>query len=120
MADRILTKGLKTGTGVGGVKWILRRGLISAALILGLRRDDSMAIEREGRGAAVTPNDSVDLPKAGILYIGGAGSGNLKVDLQHAGTVTFVGVPANSWIDRVRVKRVWATGTDVTSILVFY
>jgi hypothetical protein len=31
MASRIITKGLKTGTGVGGVKYILRRGLISAA-----------------------------------------------------------------------------------------
>ncbi len=54
------------------------------------------------------------------MYIGGAGSGNLKVDLIHGGTVTFVGVPANTWIDRIRVKRVWSTGTDVTSILVFY
>ncbi len=34
MADRILTKGLKTGTGVGGVKYILRRGLISAAIVI--------------------------------------------------------------------------------------
>ncbi len=30
MADRIITKGLKTGTGVGGVKYILRRGLLSS------------------------------------------------------------------------------------------
>ncbi len=28
MADRILTKGLKTGTGVGGIKYILRKGLV--------------------------------------------------------------------------------------------
>ncbi len=79
-----------------------------------------MAIEREGNGAAVTPSDTVDLPNSGILYVGGAGSGNLKVDLIHGGTVVFVGIPANTWIDRVRVKRVYATGTDVTSILVFY
>jgi hypothetical protein len=31
MSDRIITKGLKTGTGVGGVQYILRRGLISAS-----------------------------------------------------------------------------------------
>ncbi len=119
MYDRILTKGLKTGTGVGGVKYILRRGLVALVFVPLLRRD-MMAIEREGKGAAVTPSDTVDLPNSGILYIGGAGSGNLKVDLMQAGTVVFTGIPANTWIDRVRVKRVWSTGTDVTSILVFY
>ena len=36
MADRILTRGLKTGTGVGGVKYILLRGLISSAAALSL------------------------------------------------------------------------------------
>ncbi len=117
--DRILTKGLKTGTGVGGVEYILRRGLISAVFVPLLRRD-MMAIEREGNGVAVTPSDTDDLAKPAILYIGGAGSGNLKVDLVHSGTVTFVGIPANTWIDRVRVKRVYDTGTDVTSILAFY
>ncbi len=117
--DRILTQGLKTGTGVGGVEYILRRGLISAVFVPLLRRD-MMAIEREGNGVAVTPSDTVDLAKPSILYIGGAGSGNLKVDLVHSGTVVFVGIPANTWIDRVRVKRVWDTGTDVTSILAFY
>ncbi len=34
MSIRILTKGLKTGTGAGGVKYILRRGLASAAFPL--------------------------------------------------------------------------------------
>jgi hypothetical protein len=36
MADRILTKGLKTGTGIGGVKWILRRGLSSSVVVITL------------------------------------------------------------------------------------
>ncbi len=40
-----------------------------------------MAIEREGKGVAVSPNDSVDLPNSGILYVGGGGT--LKVDLLH-------------------------------------
>ncbi len=117
--SRIVTQGLRTGACFGGVKYILRRGLVSDVFVPILRRD-LMAIEREGKGAAVAPSDTVDLPNSGILYIGGAGSGNLKVDLISGGTVTFVGIPANTWIDRVRVKRVWATGTDVTSILAFY
>ncbi len=117
--SRIITQGLKTGTGFGGVEYILRRGLVSAVFVPILRRD-LMPIEYEGNGAAVAPSDTVDLPNSGVLYIGGAGSGNLKVDLIDAGTVSFTDIPAGTWIDRVRVKRVWATGTDVTSILVFY
>ncbi len=118
MADRILTKGLKTGTGVGGVKWILRRGLVPASFILAIRRD-SMAIEREGNIAAVTPSDTVDLPNSGILYVGGAG--DIKITAINGGTVVLLGVPAGTWIDRIRVKRVFATGgTTATSILVAY
>lgn len=44
MADRILTKGLKTGTGVGGVKYILRRGLISEVAETALIDDGQNAI----------------------------------------------------------------------------
>ncbi len=118
-ASRIITQGLKTGTGLGGVEYILRRGLVSDVFVPILRRA-MMPIEYEGNGAAVTPSDTVDLPNSGILYIGGAGSGNLKVDLIDGGTVSFTDIPAGTWIDRVRVKRVYATGTDVTSILVFW
>lgn len=75
---------------------------------------------RYGSGSSVTPSDSVNLETAGILYIGGAGSGNLKVDLIETGTVTFTGLTANSWIKDIRVKKVYDTGTDVTNILVFF
>ena len=34
MADRILTRGLKTGTGVGGVKFMLLRGLTSSVAVI--------------------------------------------------------------------------------------
>ncbi len=116
MADRILTKGLKTGTGVGGVKWILRRGLVPASIILVSRRD-TMAIEREGNIAAVTPSDTEDLPNSGILYVGGAG--NIKVTAINGGTAILLGVPAGTWVDRIRVKKVFATGgTTATSIIV--
>ncbi len=115
MADRILTKGLKTGTGVGGIKWILRRGLVPASIILIMRRD-SMAIEREGNIAAVTPSDTADLPNSGILYVGGAG--NVKVTAINGGTAILLGIPAGTWVDRIRVKRVFSTSTSATSIIV--
>jgi hypothetical protein len=33
MVGRIITRGLKTGTGPGGVKYILRKGLLSSAYV---------------------------------------------------------------------------------------
>ena len=68
--------------------------------------------------AAVTPNDSADLTNVSrSLYVGGAG--NVKVDMADVGTVTFTGVPAGTILP-IRVKRVYATGTTATTILVLY
>lgn len=65
---------------------------------------------------AVTPSDSVDLdPRPRALWIGGAGSGNLKVDMANGDTVTFAGVPVGLF--PIAVTRVYATGTDVTNIV---
>jgi hypothetical protein len=67
------------------------------------------------RAAAVTPDNSTDLPSfARGLYVGGAG--DVKVDTAGADTVTFAGVPAGSLLP-VRVRRVYATGTTATSIV---
>ena len=56
-------------------------------------------------------NDLVDVARA--LYIGVTGA--LKVDTAGGDTVTFVAVPVG--IFPVRVKRVYATGTDADSIV---
>ena len=69
------------------------------------------------QGAAVTPNDSTDLTNEGTLYIGGAG--DLKVDTLGGSTLTFVGLAAGSFFP-IPVKRVYATGTDATDIIVLY
>ena len=66
--------------------------------------------------AAVTPNDSTDLTNfSRVLYVGAIG--DVKVDLVGGETAVFVnvapGVP-HPW----RVQRVYATGTDATSIVV--
>ncbi len=81
-------------------------------------RSMRMGIEYETILEAITPDDDNDLTDIGILYIGGAG--NVKVDGVKGGTVTLVGVPAGTWLNFIRVKKVYATGTDVTNILVFY
>lgn len=66
---------------------------------------------------AVTPDNDTDLALATRgVYIGGAGSGNLKVDMIGSGTVTFAGLTANTILP-IRVTRIYATGTDVTAII---
>ncbi len=69
------------------------------------------------RAAAVTPSDSTDLGFCGrALYVGGAGT--VVVDMVESGSsISFVGVPAGTILP-IRVKRVRATGTTATSILI--
>jgi len=78
-----------------------------------------------GRAAAVTPSNTVDIPSITggtsnngcVLYVGGAG--DLKVDTVGGDAVTFVAVPAGSFIP-VQVTRVYATGTTATSIVALW
>lgn len=78
-----------------------------------------------GRAAAVTPSNTVDIPSVSggtsnngcVLYVGGAG--NLTVDTVGGDAVTFVAVPAGSFIP-VQVTRVYATGTTATSIVALW
>jgi hypothetical protein len=78
-----------------------------------------------GRAAAVTPSNTVDIPSITggtsnngcVLYVGGAG--DLTVDTVGGDAVTFVAVPAGSFIP-VQVTRVYATGTSATSIVALW
>lgn len=65
--------------------------------------------------AAVTPNDSADLPNVAVaLWVGGAG--NVSVDMVGGQeSVVFTGVPAGTILP-IRVKRVNSTGTTATTI----
>ncbi len=68
--------------------------------------------------AAVTPSDTANLSAEGQLYIGSvAGGTDLKITAAAGGTVTFKGVTVG-WLGVIKVVRVFATGTDVTEILV--
>jgi hypothetical protein len=78
-----------------------------------------------GRAAAVTPSNTVDIPSITggtsnngcVLYVGGAG--DLTVDTVGGDAVTFVAVPAGSFIP-VQVTRVYASGTSATSIVALW
>jgi len=66
----------------------------------------------------VTTSDTEDLAKpARSLYVGT--TGDVKVDTVAGDTVTFAAVPAGAFLP-VRVKRVYATGTDADDIVGLY
>lgn len=68
--------------------------------------------------ATVAPNDGVDLAREGRgLYVGAAG--DLKATLHDGSVVTFAAIGVGV-IHPVRIKRVWATGTTATNILVVF
>ena len=51
------------------------------------------------------------------VYIGGAGSSNLKVDTADGDSgITLAGLLAGTWL-WIRVTKIYKTGTDVTNIV---
>lgn len=73
--------------------------------------------------AAVVPtvSDTVDDP-AGVsqaIVCTGAG-GNIKIDLVGGQTITLAIVAGWANLQRLRIKRVWSTGTTATGLLLLY
>jgi hypothetical protein len=70
------------------------------------------------RAAAVTPNDSTDLPISSRgLWVGGGGS--IVIITTKGDEVTLAGVPGGSLLP-IRAARVKATGTTATSIVALW
>ncbi|MGB7243560.1 MAG: hypothetical protein WBC93_15930 [Sulfitobacter sp.] len=69
-------------------------------------------------GAAVTPNDSADLPtSARGIYVGGAG--NVALVTTDGDTLTFAGAAAGATLP-ICTARVLATGTTATNLLALW
>lgn len=92
------------GMGGGGV-----------AITVDFMRSMRMGINYEGILEDVTPDDNNDLTTGGMVYVGGAG--DIKVTGLKSGTVILKNVPAGTWLNFCRVKRVFATDTTATSIV---
>lgn len=69
-------------------------------------------------GAAVTPNDSADLPTVALkIYVGGAGT--LRITTYRGTVLNFAAVPAGTTVP-IRARRVHSTGTSATSIVALH
>jgi len=65
--------------------------------------------------AAISPNDSTNIPVTAGIYVGGAGS---VVVVMNGATVTFVGVPAGAILP-IRATRV-TTASTATNMVALY
>lgn len=69
--------------------------------------------------AAVTPNDSTDLPEqCRALYVGG--NGNIRLDLPGAGTNVLFSAAKGGSVLPFRVARVRSTGTTANNLVCLY
>lgn len=75
-----------------------------------------MKIQNPKNGTAVTPSDTVNLAKGGLLYVGV--SGDVKVTTIQGTDLTFKAHPVGYM--PVYVEKVFATGTTATDILVLF
>lgn len=68
----------------------------------------------------VSPSDVVDLP-AGVfaLFVGGTGDVRLTVWGDPAEVIQYTGLAANTFLDKLSVKQVRATGTTANEILAY-
>lgn len=69
--------------------------------------------------ALVTPSDSVDLP-SGTIYLSFVNSGTQTLQITTVGGEVVSGIILPSGMWPIRAKRVWSTGTSVTSIFAYW
>jgi len=67
---------------------------------------------------SITPNDNADLTNNTIAIFVGSG-GNLKIDTINGDTITMTNIAVGVW-HPIKVKKVYAIGTTVTSVLGAY
>lgn len=72
----------------------------------------------QGRGV-VTPNDGANLPAPGWIEVLGT-AGDVKVDPVIGTAGQIIAMSPNGTCTKFMVKRVYATGTTATSIVVYY
>lgn len=70
-----------------------------------------------GGATTFTNSDTVNLPSPSVIYVGV--TGDVKVTTAQGDDTVFVAVPAGQVLP-VQVIRVWATGTNATSMLRIY
>lgn len=67
------------------------------------------------KAAAIVPSNGTNLAFATrAIYVGGGG--DLRVEMQRSGTVTFFGLPGGTILP-IRVARVYTAGTTATNLV---
>ena len=94
-----------------------RRLLIVTLLALAVAFPARAQDLRAEHSAAVTPSDTVNITTSTWLAFANSGSQTLQVTMDGGEVVQMI-LPSGMW--PIRVKRVWNTGTTVTSIVEFW
>jgi hypothetical protein len=76
------------------------------------------SVDRLSSAAVPATSDTVDLANPAYGFMVGT-AGDVKVDMVTGGTVTLKNVAAGV-IHRLRVKRIYVTGTTAVNIVIFY
>ena len=71
-----------------------------------------------GEAVDISGADHTATQAARAIYIGGAGSGNLKVDTVDGSTLTLAGVTVG--ILPIQITKVYQSGTDTTNMVLLW
>lgn len=84
------------------------------------QKDRARAVSGKGKIAqAVTLSDSAEVSDVPFnIYVGTGG--DLKVDTEDGQTVTLKNVPSGTYIDFIKVKKIYSTGTRASDIVAIH
>lgn len=84
-------------------------------------REKEVRRRKVGQGQiakTLTTSDSTLHQEEFNIYVGGAG--HIKVDTIDGQTITLKNIPAGTYIDWIKVKKVYRTGTTARDIVAIY
>jgi hypothetical protein len=80
---------------------------------------DQACRTQKGLAKAVSPSDSVDVSDVDFKVYVGTG-GHLKVVTQNGTTVTLKNIQDGTYIDWLKIKRIYSKGTTATDIVAIF
>jgi hypothetical protein len=88
-------------------------------MALSSKEKERARYSRDGRGAqVVTKSDSTEYDIDFNIYVGTGG--HLKINTMDGQTIILKNVPSGTYIDWVKVKKVYSKGTTASDIVAIY